>query len=237
MIRSQFGWIALAGLGAASCRAVGTRSSEDLVWEFLLARYDRDGDELILRAEYERGEDAFSRLDRDRDGALERADLDRPITLPPDDAAPYLLVSALGAEGADSLGPLELRIGFERRDLDQDGRLEREELERAAPARDATQNYDVFATLLAAIDRTSDGTLELPELTAYLEARDRDRDGRLHAGERAAPGEAPRLGWIDPAERERAPDFSLHPYQGGAAVRLSSFVGRKPVVLVFGSFT
>ena len=34
-----------------------------------------------------------------------------------------------------------------------------------------------------------------------------------------------------------APDFSLEPPGGGSAVTLSSFRGRSPVALVFGSYT
>jgi hypothetical protein len=34
-----------------------------------------------------------------------------------------------------------------------------------------------------------------------------------------------------------APDFTLRAREGGATVRLSSFRGSKPVVLVFGSYT
>lgn len=34
-----------------------------------------------------------------------------------------------------------------------------------------------------------------------------------------------------------APDFSLEPPGGGPAVALSSFRGRSPVALVFGSYT
>ena len=34
-----------------------------------------------------------------------------------------------------------------------------------------------------------------------------------------------------------APDFTLEPRGGGAAITLSSFRGRMPVALVFGSYT
>ena len=34
-----------------------------------------------------------------------------------------------------------------------------------------------------------------------------------------------------------APDFTLEPRGGGAAITLSSFRGQKPVALVFGSYT
>jgi hypothetical protein len=36
---------------------------------------------------------------------------------------------------------------------------------------------------------------------------------------------------------QAAPDFTLHTVDGAAEVRLSSFRGEKPVVLVFGSYT
>jgi hypothetical protein len=36
---------------------------------------------------------------------------------------------------------------------------------------------------------------------------------------------------------QEAPDFSLKSLNGDVSVRLSSFRGQKPVVLVFGSYT
>lgn len=36
---------------------------------------------------------------------------------------------------------------------------------------------------------------------------------------------------------ELAPDFTLHPVDGGEVVRLASLRGKMPVVLVFGSYT
>jgi peroxiredoxin len=40
-----------------------------------------------------------------------------------------------------------------------------------------------------------------------------------------------------PSVNDAAPDFELKPLDGGASVRLSDRVGRRPVVLVFGNFT
>jgi len=40
-----------------------------------------------------------------------------------------------------------------------------------------------------------------------------------------------------PAVGEPAPDFELCDVYGGGRVRLSGFRGRRPVALVFGSFT
>ena len=39
------------------------------------------------------------------------------------------------------------------------------------------------------------------------------------------------------AEGDRAPDFTLSKHDGKGRVTLSSYRGRRPVVLVFGSYT
>jgi peroxiredoxin len=52
----------------------------------------------------------------------------------------------------------------------------------------------------------------------------------LAEGELGSPFEGPGLG-------QRTPDFSLTTQDGKRTVRLSQFHGRKPVVLIFGSFT
>jgi hypothetical protein len=44
-----------------------------------------------------------------------------------------------------------------------------------------------------------------------------------------------RAGRLEPGQP--APDFALKPLDGGSLVRLSSFRGQRPVVLVFGSYT
>jgi hypothetical protein len=46
-----------------------------------------------------------------------------------------------------------------------------------------------------------------------------------------------RYGPLAPKEGDVAPDFELHDASGENAVRLSDFRGRRPVALVFGSFT
>ena len=44
------------------------------VWEFVRAKYDADGDGVVLRSEYGRDDLAFFHLDADRDGRVTRAD-------------------------------------------------------------------------------------------------------------------------------------------------------------------
>jgi hypothetical protein len=52
----------------------------------------------------------------------------------------------------------------------------------------------------------------------------------LFTGELGSFHEGPRVG-------ESAPDFTLRTFDGKCTIRLSEFRGKKPVVLVFGSFT
>ena len=42
---------------------------------------------------------------------------------------------------------------------------------------------------------------------------------------------------LAPKAGDMAPDFELHDIEGQNPVRLSDFQGRKPVALIFGSFT
>jgi hypothetical protein len=46
------------------------------VWDYLKGRHDKDGDGRITRAEYERDDVHFARLDADGNGIIERSDLE-----------------------------------------------------------------------------------------------------------------------------------------------------------------
>lgn len=74
------------------------------------------------------------------------------------------------------------------------------------------QPPDTFGAIMARMPMPA--FLVLPFETLWRNAR----AGRLH------PGDA-------------APDFTLKTPDGAAQVQLASFQGRKPVVLVFGSYT
>jgi hypothetical protein len=72
------GWtralVAAAGL-ALSPACAPSEAPPDPALAFLLDRHDSDGDGRITRAEYGRDEAAFGRLDRDRSGVVDAADL------------------------------------------------------------------------------------------------------------------------------------------------------------------
>ena len=147
---------------------------------------------------------------------------------------------------------------FERLDRNWDGRLTQEDFDWSENGTLGWQKDTAFA-LHKAVDTTSDGRITSDEWQAlftkaaeekgYLTDEDleeliflprvlkaqkeqQSRAGRMQR--QIASGKpivlAPNLGEI-------APDFELRSPNGLTSVRLSSFRGDKPVVLIFGSFT
>lgn len=152
-------------------------------------------------------------------------------------------------------GPVARR--FNRLDRNSDGLLTAEDLPAVRPAPAGSGRFNA-ATILKRFDADRNGLLEGDELPPPLQRRlatiDQNEDGKLsrdeleqfrpsNRDENTQPGEK----ITPPAKGERyadtlkagdqAPDFTL-PAQGKAGeVTLSSFKGKKPVVLVFGSYT
>lgn len=63
----------LVGLLLVSQADVG-RGQSSKVWDFLAEKYDQNGDGQLSPDEYDRGADAFARLDRNGDGVLTEVD-------------------------------------------------------------------------------------------------------------------------------------------------------------------
>ncbi len=106
------------------------------------------------------------------------------------------------------------------------------------PAQDSGQGaWD----LLRRHDRDGDGKISLDEYTRGAEGRGggRGAGGRGAGGAgRDRPGAGSERGAGPPQSGELAPDFEL-PFaeELDRKVRLSSYVGKKPVALIFGSYT
>ena len=129
------------------------------------------------------------------------------------------------------------------------------EPKKQTPEQTEKQNLERdVARLLKQFDSNQDGLLGGSELPARVKRRfarlDANRDGQLSAAELlAAPKRRGRLGEIDtgPARGAKrydtlrvgvlAPDFTLQDPTGKRTVTLSKFRGKKPVVLIFGSYT
>lgn len=223
-------------------------------WQYLLSKYDGDGDQRIEPGEYGRDRERFARLDRDRDGVLTAADfpaLDRASLggTYRDLRAERALAEHFQADDDDGelrLDELEWMITTYDADLDESiGAAEfatgAAEYRRALDDGDAsgTQRammgeYDPWEALVEAADRDENGRLATAELVAFFQARSRgsqvlslkdEGEGQVGRGTSGVP------------EGEPAPDFSLEPPHGTERVRLSSFRGQRPVALIFGSYT
>ncbi len=224
-------------------------------WAYLLSKYDGDGDQRIEFAEYNRDRDNFDRLDRDDDGVLSIEDF------PALDEESFRgfyrdqrALRVLGAHFQADEDTAELRLEelewmIMTYDLDYDDAIDAEEFAAGAEEhrrevddgddsgteRAMMGDYDAWEVLIEAVDDDGDGRLATRELVAFFNERD---DGDQVLSMRGgASEEARRPDTSGVLEGEMAPDFSLEPPDGGERVTLSSFRGKKPVALVFGSYT
>jgi hypothetical protein len=76
------------------------------------------------------------------------------------------------------------------------------------------EEYNKF---FANLDQNKDGFVNEKEITDFMKKKQEDESG--------------------PPVGEEAPDFELRTLEGDRVVKLSDFRGKKPVVLVFGSYT
>lgn len=144
---------------------------------------------------------------------------------------------------------------FTRLDRNWDGRLTAADFD-WSPGGDLGRQRDATFALFKALDEDSDGQLtsrewqtafakiagdkeymndEGLEELIYRPAAQRNRSMRQTNFLEMAP----RYDWAKaaPAPGDAAPDFTLRTPTGEATVKLSSFRGDKPVVLIFGSFS
>ena len=154
----------------------------------------------------------FDRLDRDRDGAITPDDLDWS------EKSPFVKQQAQATQL------------FRAIDADADGRVSADEWEayfrRTTKEKEYLTPDDLRAALFppsrrgdrAKGDKAKETKTKELMLQAFLD------------GDAGSPFEGPRVG-------QDAPHFTLPTYDGKGTVSLSDFRGKKPVVLIFGSFT
>ena len=84
---------------------------------------------------------------------------------------------------------------------------------------------------VSTFDMDKDGTLQVAELSLVFARLDKDQSQSLEWSELG-------LAVVLPQSGDVAPDFEL-PYRDrpNEVVKLSSFAGKKPVALIFGSYT
>ncbi len=143
-----------------------------------------------------------------------------------------MLVRVLGAQGEVTRAQLE--VWFKDLDKDSDGELQESEL---------TCVSDTWRGLaLRRLDTDKDQALSQAELHAVYAEADKDGDGTLSKSElgtnsRRQRRGGGRRGGPAPAVGSPAPDFTLKTLDGKSTYTLSTFKDKKPVALIFGSYT
>ncbi|MCI0681487.1 MAG: redoxin domain-containing protein [Gemmataceae bacterium] len=184
-------------------------SRRTLDWQWLAARFDADADGHVVAKEQNGAADLFAVLDRDRDGAVTRDDLD------------WSQNSAWVRNDALSLRFLRLI------DSNGNGRVTDKEwlamFKKMAKDRDHFNAEDMrYAFMASDRNRGGDGKGKRVFKKHWLRC--------LVEGDLGSPFEGPRPGQV-------APDFTLPTPDGQKQITLSDYRGKKPVVLIFGSFT
>lgn len=232
---------------------------------YMLDRYDANHDGQLTLEEYGRGESAFERLDRDDDGLLTTADWVRPSRDGRGGSSrmdrmrsmfPYIMIAKYFQADDDpsTLYIEELKDAADAYDTDDDGIVSVEEFTCAYEGQEQDPpgvgmmasmmgrgSEGPWEVIIGGADADEDGTLAIAELAAYFESNDRDSDGlwtfeartlqRSREGQRNSPTDSAA------SEGTVAPDFTLSSPDGSETVTLSSFAGKKPVAMIFGSYT
>jgi hypothetical protein len=201
----------LKGSGAGPGAGWFHPSQSKYGWKWLAKRMDTNRDGVITRKEFKGPSALFDQLDRDGDGRLTPADFD------------WSLSSRLAQQTQIAT------MLFRRGDSDSNGRLSRQEwkalFDQAARGKDYLTADDLrfllFPPMRPAGKAPPPGP-GMPSRWTLLKGLFQGEIGSLHEG---------------PALGETAPAFRLSSHDGKRTISLSDYHGKKPVVLIFGSFT
>jgi hypothetical protein len=181
-------------------------------WKWLAERYDLDRNGKITRDEFEGPSELFERLDRNHDGVLTSSDFD------------WSDRSLFAMQGMPS------RFWFRSIDRNSNGRISIDEwkqlFERACKGKDYLTPDDLREAFpVAPPPRPADAPPPKDNGPSPLVLM-----LGLFGGELGSFFEGPDI-------EQLAPDFILKTHDGKHQVHLADYRGKKPVVLVFGSFT
>ena len=213
-------------------------------FERIADRHDANKDEKVTREEWKGPAEFFDRMDRNGDGVITAADFkDGPAgtgASPGGQSDRQPGTPSAGQAGADAAALFRLL------DADKDGKVSKDELEKLFRRADSDQDDSLSAD-------------ELRKLLGQAEPAGPSANGRrepagnpdqpAHAGRSQGPASSPpgtspeklqkilkeREGHLKPGDA--APDFKLKTLDGKGTVQLSQVIGKRPVVLIFGSYT
>ncbi len=177
-------------------------------WEWLASRFDRDRNGVILRHEFTGPAPDWDRLDRDHDGVIAATDFDWS------ERSAWYQMARQGSRRFDMI------------DSDANGRITEGEWKAfftiVAQGKDHLTNDDLRDAMFINAERPR---------SRFATFADRvDRLKVILNGDIGSTFEGPDLG-------APAPDFTLTTHDHSGVIGLSQYRGKKPVVLIFGSFT
>jgi Ca2+-binding EF-hand superfamily protein len=219
------------------------------VWDHILKTSDKDGDGKVTMAEYGRGEKPFQNLDRNKDGAITAADFQRggrgrrqqggrrrgsettnDSRMQLARSLSDMFGSFLNQDGRPGIDKAEWKRIIATLKPGQDGLIPPENMTnlfgRAGQERMARM---VSRMVPRTFDMDRDGTVTVSDMNALFKKLDADGDDNIEEGKEID---------LPPGPGEAAPDFTL-PFAKDSkkTVTLSSFRGKRPVALIFGSYT
>ena len=242
-------------------------SNPGAAWQQISQKYDADKDGKVTAEELGRGERAFGNLDTNRDGSLTAEDFaNSGRSRGRGRGQSQMMVSRL-ARNADqnedgSVTEAEWKVFVAQLSTDEDGVISVEAIAELMPQRRSRGGRggggrggrrggggnEMFVRML---DRNDNSKIESSDLLVVFTEMDANQDKKLEGEEmgRGQRGRGNRQGGrggrgnrpAAPEVGDAAPDFDL-PYAKSPedlekTVKLSSYAGKKPVALIFGSYT
>lgn len=258
---SMASWGSLPVIAQADSSAVAER-----VWD-IIKSHDDDGDGIVTRDEFDRDSRSFTSYDLDRDGRLTVDEIQRWASARSRGRGgrgagvqrgggggnrgrgPGRLIGAIGDLDADGIvTTAEWKSALDG--MSEQGRISVEDFASRLEEKGLGR---MMAFLRDRIDPDGTGFIDRESIEMMFTRADADGDGRVEAisndGGRNRPGNpgggAAGRGVADtrragpaPLVGAVAPDFTLPLAEDSEKfVQLSSFSGKKPVALIFGSYT
>ncbi len=222
----------------------------DVLWAHFQKRYDKNGDQKITAEEHGRGEAQYKNLDKNGDGTVDALDFqrgpapggknrrgqskaeDNPEAQRASRARTVgeMFGSFLNTDGKPGLSKQDWAALRARLVVDEDGFIDGKSITVLTGLDGKTRMARMMNHQLEqALDFNRDNDVTVEELAEVFKSLDTNGDGTLQVGSEIQ---------MPPGVGELAPDFTL-PYADNAekSVKLSSFRGKKPVALIFGSYT
>lgn len=230
---------------AAAAETKAPRSASP-VYEFLAANYDANQDGSVTEEEYGRGARAFRNLDKNRDGVVTADDWKRnrrggrtargnsSVTaeqrLVRQRRFIEMFASFLNVDGEAGIGVDEWRKWAASMPVNDDGVIAGDDLGAfLGSAKDGRMARMATRSLRRDLDTDGNGDVTRSDLASMFAAVDTDGDQVLGRGDELR---------MPPGRGEMAPDFTLaYADNRPRKVTLSSYRGKKPVALIFGSYT